>query len=284
MLSDTNDSFQVSLRTLSSPPGSAPVHLTVPANMTFKKFLKAASKKLRIKGTRCFIEKPVGEFTEVKFLDEVAHLSDLVITADGEDVSPLLDVATGQEELFISVVGAGGVGKSACTLRFARDFFVQDWDPTIEDAYRKTVVVDGRQTALELLDTAGQDDYESLRPSWMMEKQGYVFVYSVNSKQSLEELDLFYKLHKQINDTNAHKIPIILVANKKDITDLDPKKRQVSIAEGRKKAEAFGAIHIETSAATGENVNLVFETLVREVRKRKVPQKPPGLGVRCCIL
>jgi len=79
-------------------------------------------------------------------------------------------------------------------------------------------------------------------------------------------------------------IPIMLVANKKDITDLDPKERQVSLAEGRRKAEEFGAIHMEISAATGENVNEVFETLIREVRRRRAPPKSSGLASRCCIL
>jgi GTPase KRas protein len=53
-----------------------------------------------------------------------------------------------------------------------RDFFVDHWDPTIEDAYRKSVEVDAQPCQLEILDTAGQDDFESLRPQWMMDKDG----------------------------------------------------------------------------------------------------------------
>ncbi len=56
--------------------------------------------------------------------------------------------------------GAGGVGKSALTLRYVRDFFVKGWDPTIEDAYMKTVEMDdGTKVQLEILDTAGQGDF-----------------------------------------------------------------------------------------------------------------------------
>ena len=64
---------------------------------------------------------------------------------------------SGQDAIAISVVGGGGVGKSALTLRYVRDFFVDYWDATIEDAYRKTVDVDGKLCVLEILDTAGQD-------------------------------------------------------------------------------------------------------------------------------
>ena len=59
--------------------------------------------------------------------------------------------------LHVAVLGAGYVGKSALTLRFVRDFFVKDWDATIEDSYRKTVTVNNTTVPLEILDTAGQD-------------------------------------------------------------------------------------------------------------------------------
>ena len=61
-----------------------------------------------------------------------------------------------QESYIIPVLGSAGVGKSAVTLRFINDTFVEDWDPTIEDAYRKPVDVDGKTCMLEILDTAGQ--------------------------------------------------------------------------------------------------------------------------------
>lgn len=65
----------------------------------------------------------------------------------------------------MSVLGSGGVGKSALTLRFVRDYFAKDWDPTIEDAYRKSITVDEGLCMLEILDTAGQD----VRPSTFVE-------------------------------------------------------------------------------------------------------------------
>lgn len=53
------------------------------------------------------------------------------------------------------VMGAGGVGKSALTVKYIQDIFLDKYDPTIEDSYRKLTEVDGTQVMLEILDTAG---------------------------------------------------------------------------------------------------------------------------------
>lgn len=58
-------------------------------------------------------------------------------------------------EYKIVVLGSGGVGKSALTVQFVQGVFVEKYDPTIEDSYRKQVEVDGQQCMLEILDTAG---------------------------------------------------------------------------------------------------------------------------------
>lgn len=52
-------------------------------------------------------------------------------------------------------MGSGGVGKSALTVQFVQGIFVEKYDPTIEDSYRKQVEVEGQQCMLEILDTAG---------------------------------------------------------------------------------------------------------------------------------
>jgi len=59
----------------------------------------------------------------------------------------------------IVVLGSGGVGKSAMTVQFVQGIFVERYDPTIEDSYRKMIEVDGNQFMLEILDTAGTEQY-----------------------------------------------------------------------------------------------------------------------------
>uniref|UniRef100_A0A1I7XRM7 Small monomeric GTPase n=1 Tax=Heterorhabditis bacteriophora TaxID=37862 RepID=A0A1I7XRM7_HETBA len=66
-------------------------------------------------------------------------------------------------EYKIVVLGSGGVGKSALTVQFVQGIFVEKYDPTIEDSYRKQVEVDGQQCMLEILDTAGTVFYDLVR-------------------------------------------------------------------------------------------------------------------------
>jgi small GTP-binding protein len=62
-------------------------------------------------------------------------------------------------EYKLVVVGGGGVGKSALTIQFIQSHFVDEYDPTIEDSYRKQCVIDDEVALLDVLDTAGQEEY-----------------------------------------------------------------------------------------------------------------------------
>ena len=81
------------------------------------------------------------------------------------------------------VMGAGGVGKSALTCRYTQGTWVEKYDPTIEDQYTKTVELDTgsgtRAIPLEILDTAGQDEYSPLRETFMHTGDGFLLVYSI---------------------------------------------------------------------------------------------------------
>lgn len=275
-LAKTMDDFRVWVR--KNHEGSPKKQVIVKPGMNLQKFKKLAGKELSLKAKRVFLTSG----TEVNYVDELKADDEVYISAGEAFWGAEGGKAANQEQISVSVLGTGGVGKSAITLRFVRDFFVEDWDPTIEDAYRKTVDVDDILCVLEILDTAGQDDFASLRPQWMMGKQGYVFVYSMDNADSLEELKPFLDLHRQINGENSANIPIILCANKKDIIDQDPSKCQVPPAVGRAKAEEMGALYLETSALNGEHVIDVFETIIRQVRKGKAP--PSKQGSKCIIL
>ncbi|EFP10460.1 CRE-RAL-1 protein [Caenorhabditis remanei] len=63
----------------------------------------------------------------------------------------------------VIMVGTGGVGKSALTLQFMYDEFVEEYEPTKADSYRKKVVLDGEECSIDILDTAGQEDYSAIR-------------------------------------------------------------------------------------------------------------------------
>jgi len=64
---------------------------------------------------------------------------------------------------FNVIVGGGGVGKSALTIQLIQNHFIDEYDPTIEDTYRKQVIIDGQSCLLDILDTAGQEEYSVIR-------------------------------------------------------------------------------------------------------------------------
>ena len=117
------------------------------------------------------------------------------------------------------IVGAGGVGKSALALQYVQQLFVDTYDPTIQDNYRKKVNIYGTWYTLDILDTAGQDEFSALRSQYMSNYEAFLLVCSVTAMQSLMELKDF---HKEIFRSKCHpgefqprhRIPCILVGNK----------------------------------------------------------------------
>ncbi|KAI7821875.1 small G-protein Ras1 [Gamsiella multidivaricata] len=164
-------------------------------------------------------------------------------------------------EYKLVVVGGGGVGKSALTIQFIQSHFVDEYDPTIEDSYRKQCVIDDEVALFDVLDTAGQEEYSAMREQYMRTGEGFLLVYSITSRNSFEEISTFYQQILRVKDKDF--FPIILVANKCDLEH----ERQVSTHEGRELAKQFGSRLIETSAKQRINVDEAFYNLVREIRR-----------------
>ncbi|XP_053119121.1 GTPase HRas-like isoform X2 [Hemicordylus capensis] len=91
-------------------------------------------------------------------------------------------------EYKLVVVGAGGVGKSALTIQLIQNHFVDEYDPTIEDSYRKQVVIDGETCLLDILDTAGQEEYSAMRDQYMRTGEGFLCVFAINNTKSFEDV------------------------------------------------------------------------------------------------
>jgi len=179
-------------------------------------------------------------------------------------------------EYRVAVVGAGGVGKSALTVRFVRGVFVKTYDPTIEDSYRKQIEVDKKARMLDIMDTAGQEEYSALRDQFLQASEGFVLVYSIAKSTSFEAVA---KLRQQILriKEDAGEVPIMLVGNKVDLEG----EREVTTERGYKTAEKWGAGFIEVSAKTNKNINELFVELIQLIDKyREVhPEKAPrGAG------
>jgi len=169
------------------------------------------------------------------------------------------------KEQKLVVVGSGGVGKSAITIRFVTSQFQdQGYNPTIEDSYRKQFVVDDEAVTLEILDTAGQEEYSTISDQWYMVGAGFLLVYSITDRPTFEALPNFYQDILRVKDRPY--VPCVVVSNKCDLGSL----RQVDQLEGRDMAKSISAPFIECSAVNGVNVDTAFSELVKLVRRDQI--------------
>jgi len=155
------------------------------------------------------------------------------------------------------------VGKSCLTAQFVQNVWIESYDPTIEDSYRKMIEVDGRQCMLEILDTAGTEQFTAMRELYMKTGQGFLLVFSITSLSSLSELrELREQIIRIKDDEN---IPIVIVGNKSDLED----DRVVSRAKAFAVSQSWGnAPYYETSARRRANVDEVFVDLCRQIIRR----------------
>lgn len=164
----------------------------------------------------------------------------------------------------VIVIGSGGVGKSALTLQFMYDEFVEDYEPTKADSYRKKIMLDGKEAQIDILDTAGQEDYAAIRDNYFRSGEAFLCVYSILEPESLSATE---ELREQVlrvkNDDKT--IPFLLVGNKTDLNN----RRMVSQETALELARQWGVPYVETSAKTRQNVDQVFIELMRMIRDRR---------------
>jgi GTPase KRas protein len=173
----------------------------------------------------------------------------------------IMSTAQFLREYKIVVVGGGGVGKSALTIQFIQSHFVNEYDPTLEDTYRKQVAIDDEVALLDVLDTAGQEEYSAMRDQYMRAGEGFLLVYGITARNSFKEIGTFHEQILRVKDQDY--VPVILAANKCDLEY----ERQVGMHEGRDFAKQLGCGFMETSAKDRINVDEAFSSLVREIRK-----------------
>ena len=175
------------------------------------------------------------------------------------------------ENYKIVMLGSGAVGKSSITVQLVNNHFTEYYDPTIEDSYRTVIDVDGKNVALSILDTAGQEEFFSIRDQSIKSGEAYVLVFSIISKSSfgdvVEAKEQVYRVNDKDDDEH---IPFILVGNKCDLAD----QREVDKEEAENLAKEWGVEYIEVSAKEKININEIFKKLVYDIRKHNKSINP----------
>ena len=143
--------------------------------------------------------------------------------------------------LKLAVLGKGMVGKSSLTYKFINCNTPKDHDPTIEDKYSTVTNIDGVNCEVEILDSAGQYDYQSHLNYWINFGQAFVLVYAINDRESFTGLE--DKRDKILKMKRDEVCPIVIVGNKCDLES----QRVITTEEAGALAKKWGCLNFETS-------------------------------------
>uniref|UniRef100_A0A7N0RAU4 Uncharacterized protein n=1 Tax=Kalanchoe fedtschenkoi TaxID=63787 RepID=A0A7N0RAU4_KALFE len=183
-------------------------------------------------------------------------------------------------------VGDGAIGKTCLLICYTSNKFPTDYIPTVFDNFSANVVVEGTTVNLGLWDTAGQEDYNRLRPLSYRGADVFVLAFSLVSRASYENV-----LKKWIPELQhfAPGVPLVLVGTKSDLREdkhylaNHPGLVPVTTSQGEELRKQIGAsYYIECSSKTQQNVKAVFDAAIKVVikpppkQKEKVNKKPQG--------
>lgn len=172
-------------------------------------------------------------------------------------------------------MGFRSVGKSSLIIQFVENQFVDNYEPTIENTFTKNLKVGGQEFNLQVVDTAGQDEYTLIPLNYCMNINGFVIVYSVNSEKSFRVAQTVYdKLKDQQGDIG---LPVVLVGNKKDLR----MERIISFEEGKKLADSWKAPFLEASAKENSSVTEIFEKVLQVIMAQ---ENGSGPSKSSCVL
>lgn len=177
----------------------------------------------------------------------------------------------------VVILGDGGVGKSCLTMRFTENNFIAEYDPTIENLFQRTITLDDQTFKLEILDTAGQEEYSIMQNQYIMAGDGFMIVFSVANRRSFSEVKKFFESIIAVKEDLSY--PMVLVGNKSDL------KREVSDIEINELLTQYNVPYSLTSAKTMENVEKPFITLTRAMcGYRRTNQNQKMIKNRRCSL
>jgi len=186
------------------------------------------------------------------------------------------------------IVGDGAVGKTCLLISYTTNAFPEDYIPTVFDNYSANVMVDGKPINLGLWDTAGQEDYDRLRPLSYPQTDVFLVAFSLISRASFENVK-----QKWWPELKHHcpGVPMILVGTKLDLRSdqntvaklREKNQTPITFEEGVEMSRQIGATkYLECSALTQKGLKNVFDEAIRVVLCP--PQAPAKAKKKCSIL
>ncbi|XP_073423224.1 ras-related protein Rab-25 [Dendrobates tinctorius] len=168
----------------------------------------------------------------------------------------------------VVLIGESGVGKTNLLSRFTRNEFNHDSRTTIGVEFStRTLTLDGHLVKAQIWDTAGLERYRAITSAYYRGAVGALLVYDITKHQSYESVDRWLK---ELYDHADASILVMLVGNKSDLAD---EAREVPTEEAKMYADSNGLSFMETSALDSTNVELAFETILRDIYKRVLKNK-----------
>lgn len=169
-------------------------------------------------------------------------------------------------EMKLAVLGNTLVGKSALTFRLINNKFPTEHDTTIEDQYSITQKIEDTICKIQILDTAGQDDYQTMLDMWISGSDGFILVYSITDSDSFESTkDRVTRILKNKGYTDT----IVVAGNKCDLEN----ERKVDMAIAQKYCKEQNLEFMECSALTQVNSTEIFLSAAKLLLKKKFPEK-----------
>ncbi|CAL4104631.1 unnamed protein product [Meganyctiphanes norvegica] len=159
---------------------------------------------------------------------------------------------TTNRPLKVTVVGDGTVGKTCLLISYTSGEFPQEYVPTVFDNYAGSHFVEGRSYNMTLWDTAGQEEYERLRPLSYPGTNVFIVCFALDNRASYENVS-----SKWLPELKHHcpKAPVVLVGTKKDVRNPNV----LSPRDGKKLCKKQNlSKYLECSAKTAEGVQEVF--------------------------
>ncbi|KAH3668843.1 hypothetical protein OGAPHI_002598 [Ogataea philodendri] len=170
------------------------------------------------------------------------------------------------------VVGDGAVGKTCLLISYTTNQMPEDYVPTVFDNYSANVMVDDEKVTLNLWDTAGQEEYDRLRPLSYQQTEIFLICFSLVERTSFANVK--NKWIPEIRHHSPKNVLVLLVGTKLDLRD-DPhvldqleenSQNPITLEEGNKLAHEVGCLkYMECSAATQQGVREIFEFAIRSV-------------------